>query len=196
MKMPTSHTVGILLGMTATIAAMFIAGCATRRDHTELLKGITTKEIKLDPKNTHAPEIRLRIPEVFETDWTPSDGPDTFIIFDPTDSEDSVQRAMLIVKVAADPFKHIADSLDTRHTRSNIAGGTVEWRERSFKDDAGKVVHQREALREGVFKLVSDPRTNRPLVLQVFVVGTDSSLVEQLMGSAETISVGGGRPDA
>jgi hypothetical protein len=150
----------------------------------------------LEPKNTRAPAIKLTVPEAFDVDWTPEAGPDTFIIYDPGDADVGVQKGMLIVKVTSAPFMHIPDSLETRHVRSTIASGTVEWRERSFKDETGATIHQREAIRAGVFELFRDPKTNEELVLQVFAVGTDSVLVEKLMGSAETITVGGGRPDA
>lgn len=186
---PATYCVAITLFVTA------LGGCATRRDHTALLAGIRTKQMTLEPLNTRAPLLTLRVPASFERDWTKNSANDRFIIFDPDDSGD-VQRGMLIVNVTSSVFNHIHDSLETDHSRSTIAGETVEWRERVFTNDDGIVLHQREALLKGAFDLYTDPKSQQALVLQVFVVGTDSILVERLMGSAETIVVGGGRPDA
>ncbi|MBC8144353.1 MAG: hypothetical protein H7X80_02140, partial [bacterium] len=77
--------------LVSAIALISTSGCASRRDHTQHLKGVKTKEIVLDPKNTRAPELRLRVPEAFEVDWTPDAGPDTFIIFDPNVADDVAQ---------------------------------------------------------------------------------------------------------
>jgi hypothetical protein len=177
------------------LAALLVAGCSTRRDHTVLLKGIDTKDLLLEPKITRAPQLKLRVPVDFDADWTRDASYDSFILIDPDDDGD-VQRAMLIINVTAAPVQHIDDTLKTGHTRSTLAGGTIEWHERSFVDEERNTIYQREAVRSGLFENFKDPKSGRDLVLQVFVVGTDSVLVERLMGSAETIVAGGGRPDA
>lgn len=177
------------------VALSIVAGgCVTRRDHAELLKGIPTKQIVLEPRNTKAPNLKLRVPVDFDADWTRDAAYDSFIIVDPDDDGD-VQRGILVLNVTAGPVQHIDDTLKTSYTRSTIAGETVEWRERAFVDEEGNTIHQRETMRPGLFEHFKDPKSGRDLVLQVFVVGTDSLLVEQLMGSAETIAAGGGRPD-
>jgi hypothetical protein len=177
------------------LAALAAAGCATRRDHTELLRSVRTKKLVLEPKITHAPTLTLTVPEAFVSDWTAQASYDSFIIYDPLDNGD-VQRGMLVVNVTTAPVHHIDDTLKTGHVRSSLADATIEWRERSYRNDEGDTVHQREAIRTGMFDLFKDPKTGRELMLQVFVVGADSALVERLMGSAETIVAGGGKPDA
>lgn len=191
-----AHVPLIVLLIVAAVLFVVFGGCASRRDHTELLRDVETKEMVLDPRNTRGPELRLRVPSAFESDWTANVGHDSFIIFDPDDDESGVQRGMLVVNVTSAPISHIDDTLETRHVRSMIADGTVEWRERSFEDDDGMTIHQRETTRAGLFDLYKDPKTGGELVLHIFVVGSDSVLVERLMGSAETIVAGGGRPDA
>lgn len=176
-------------------ASIAVSSCATRRDHTELLKGVETKVIELEPKITRAPLLKLRAPVDFYADWTRDAAYDSFIIINPDDDGD-VQRGMLVVNVTSAPIQHIDDSLETGYTRSTLAGETIEWRERSFLDEDSNRVYQRETIRRGLFENFKDPKTGRELVLQVFVVGTDTLLVGRLMGSAETIVVGGGRPDA
>lgn len=183
------------LSIVLLAVAVTAGGCATRRDHTVLLKGIPTKNLLLEPKNTRAPQLNLTVPVDFDADWTRDAAYDSFIIINPDDDGD-VQRGILVINVTSSPVEHIADTLETSHTRATIAGETVEWRERSFIDEEKYVIHQRETIRTGMFKNFKDPKTGRELVLQVFVVGTDTALVGQLQGAAETIVAGGGRPDA
>jgi hypothetical protein len=181
--------------LLAVLVSLVVCGCVPRRDHTELLRGIATKQMKLEPKITRAPGLELRVPQNYHSDWTANANYDAFIILDPDDESD-VQHGMLVVNITPAPVNHIADTLETRRVRSMLAGRTIEWRERSYVDGDGVRVHQREAIREGLFRMFKDPKSGRELVMQIFVVGSDSVLVERLMGAAETISTGGGEPDA
>jgi hypothetical protein len=191
MRSPSSF---VRLAAVAALVAL-TTGCATRREHRELLKGIETKQIELDPRHTRAPKLTLTVPARYESDWTAQASYDTFILIDPGDDSD-VQRGMLVIRVTPSPITQIPDSVKPRRVRSSLGEETIEWREFAFTDDQGVRVHQREATHDDIFKLFKDPKSGQSLRLSLFVVGSDSLLVEQLMGSAETIVAGGGRPDA
>jgi hypothetical protein len=174
--------------------AIGLGACAARQDHTRLLQGIPTSELTLTPQHTRAPELTLRLPRGFTYDWTAEADYDAFIIYNPSDTGD-YQRGMLVINVAPSPVRHIPDSIDAHHVRAAVLGKTIEWRGISEREVNGLEIHKREAIVRDLFPLYKHPKSGQDLVLQAFVVGTDSVLVGRLMGSAESITTKNARPD-
>jgi hypothetical protein len=171
------------------------AGCAApRKDRTSLLKGIPTKQVHLAPTHTGAPEIVMTVPAQYAVDWTEEARYDNFLIFDPQDTG-VVQRGMIAVNITPKPVQHVEDSVKGTYSIGSISGNDLKWRETTDPGFDDVPVYQREATQKELLKTYPSPDKNGPLVVHVFIVGSDPKLVELLMGAVETMKILPGKPN-
>jgi hypothetical protein len=178
----------------AAILAAAIGGCTPHKDRTELLKGVRTEEVRLESKHTGGPTIVMPVPEGFGLDWTEDARHDNFILYDPKDTS-TVQRGMIIVNITPFFVQH-GDTGEADRSIGKIAGAELEWRETVMPIlEGADTVFQREAVQKELLKGYPSPDKNGPLLLHVFVVGSDPKLVEMLMGCVESMKILPGKPN-
>lgn len=182
------------IAICAAILLLAMPGCIPKKDRAKLLEDVPTSELRLDPKNTEAAELTMKVPAGFQSDWTSNAQYDKFIIFDPSDSGD-VQRGMVIVNITPIPLAHVPDSIDDDHSMGAIEGKSLKWRETVAYGEDSVRIYQREAVQTELLKLYPSPDREGPLIVHVFVVGRDPKLVELLMGAVETIKIIPGKPN-
>lgn len=190
--MLTSRPAAMLLS-AALLMTGLLGACAPKKDRSALLKGIPTEKIRLEMEHTTAPDLEITVPKGFIANWAKEARYDKFYIYDPADTG-VTQRGLLIVDLSPTPALSIPDSAKTDKSRGTIADESVTWREAVLKDETPHV-HQREMVQKDLLGRYQSSDNAGPIILHAIIAGSDSTLVERLTASVESIKVLPAKPN-
>jgi hypothetical protein len=172
----------------ALLLLIIVAGCAKVKDRSVLLRGVETRQVRLELKHTKISDLSIRVPVGFMSEWTEEAHYDKFFIYMPQDTGD-VQKGMITLDITPNPPKLIPDTAKYARSIGRIGEHEVPWREMTVVDDDGAKLYQREMVTKDIFTGLENYGSTSGIVLHAFVVGSDSLLVERLTAVVETLAL-------
>lgn len=176
----------LLILATALMATFGASGCREHRDRSGLLKAVPTTDIRFTAVKTGVGDFSITLPQPFVIDAEAGAQSDVFFFTDLSDTGE-VQKGMIYLTIALKPLVFIPDTADVSITGGNIGGEDLDWKESRDIAINGALLYQREAIAQKLLTMNPSPGTTGSFIMQAFVVGTDSVLVERLMAAVETI---------